>query len=363
MGGLARRAGKIDTYRRPDHGLIVLDAGDSLAPRHAAFGAPAEELRPTAGTILQAMGMMGTDGLLPGEADLAAGLRWLTKEAGHAGLPLLAANLKARVRGKSPFVRRKLVTTGGVKVGLFGVLDLEGEPQEMVDLFKKTKVKQTPALKAARAQVKALSKAGAEVVVMLAHMNQQKVRDLLEKVEGIHVAILGHHGMRLGQPMKVGNTFLVEAGRRGQAMGHVQIELGPSWDSGAPLKDDSARHTAYQGIVQQIAVLKQLLSTVDPDQEPPPPAVELDRRLKEQIKAYREMGAAAGDTRLAASLINLDDTVPEHPAVTALVKGKKAATGDPAAAAQPTRAVVGTPIQIPGEVIRELDREAALKGR
>lgn len=367
MGGLARRAGKIDTFRRPDHGLIVLDSGDSLVARHAAIAmTDPTELRLNGATIVQALGMMGTDAMVPGECDLALGLKWLAGEARHAGVPLLVANLKARVKGRSPFVPHKLITAGKVKVGLFGLVDMDNEGPEIAALFKKTRVKQLDAMKTAAAQVKALRKKGAEVIVVLAHMSQDKVRNLLEKTAGVHLAILGHHGMRLGEPMKVAGSYMVEAGRRGQELGHVRIELGADWKPGDVLHDDSPRYNVYWRISRQIDLLKQLLSTVDKGAEPPAQAVEVHKQLKRDIEAYKALGAAGGAARLAATVIGLDETVPEQAAVSALIKGKQAAVpASPATeviaepSAPPAKPVLGTPIQIPDEVVQEMDRKKA----
>ena len=172
--------------------------------------------------------------------------------------------------------------------------------------------------------------------------------------------------MRLNEPMRMGDTFVMEAGRRGQELGHIQLELGASGLDETPFKDDSRRHTAYWSIQQQLGVLKQLLSTVDPGQEPPAQAVEVNRLVTEQIKKYKEMSPDGGSNTLSASMIPLDDSVQDHPAVAALVNGKKGAAAPSAAAAvHPTKTgpIVGTPMRIPQEVVDEVDRQAAQQRR
>jgi 2',3'-cyclic-nucleotide 2'-phosphodiesterase (5'-nucleotidase family) len=367
MGGLARRASKIDTFRRPDQGLIILDSGDSLVERGVAMHEAAENLRPKAGTMIRAMGHMGTDALLPGENDLATGLKWLAKEAGHAGLPLLAANLKPR-KGRSPFKARKLVKTGGVKVGLLGLVDLAGEPEEIQELLKKSGVKQLPALAAGKAQIKALNKAGAEVIVLLAHMPQEVLNKLLAELNGVHLAISGHQGLRMNEAARVGKTFVVEAGRRGMELGHVVLELGRDWSKDKELADDSMRYVMHERITRQIGVLKQLLSTVDPGQAPPATAVELNKRIRKMVEEYNGKAKVAAPNRLAALLHPLDETVADHAAVKALITGEKAAPpADPPAGAvpagQPIKPQLGTPMRIPDEEVRRMEERAAQEAR
>ena len=367
MGGLARRASKIDTFRRPDQGLIILDSGDSLAERNMAIHQSTEALRPKAGTMLQAMGLMGADALVPGENELATGVAWLGKEAGHAGLPLLAANLKP-ARGANPFKARKLVKTGAVSVGIFGLVDLAGEPEDVQELLKKSGVRQKQALAVGRAQVKALRKAGAEVIVLMAHMPHEALKKLLEQLKGVHLAIQGHPGMRIGEPIKVGETYLLEAGRRGMELGHVVLTLGADWKAeGEPLVDDSQKYVVHQRITMQIGVLKQLLSTVDPGQAPPDTAVELNKRILDMLEDYNKLRSSSAPHTLAVNLIPLNDKVANHPAVDALIKGQEPAKDPPAGATeltpQPVMIEKGTPMKIPEEELRKIEEQAKMEAR
>ena len=357
MGGLARRASKIDTFRRPDQGLIILDTGDSLVESGAARNLPTENLQPVAGTMLRALGHMGADALVPGENDLAAGLRWLAKEAGHAEVPLLAANLKA-ARGKNPFKARRLIKAGQVKVGLFGLVDLTGEPAETVDMLKKAGVKQKPALAAAKAQIKALHKQGAELIVMLAHMPHETLKKLLGQLKGVHLVVQGHQGMHLREPLRVGETYVVEAGRRGRELGHVVVALGPAWKARGPMAmaDDTERYAMYQRINMQVGVLKNLLSTVDPGQPPPDTAVELNKRIQGIMKDYQKAQEREEPHTLAVTMHPLDDKVPDHPAVSALLKRQPAAA-DPPSDAPPVKLHVAQPVPLAPEELRRIEQE------
>ena len=368
MGGLARRASTIDTFRQPNQGLVILDSGDSLAQRNMAIHQSIEALRPKAGTMIRAMGLMGTDAMVPGENELATGVTWLAEEAGHAGLPLLAANLKPN-KGKNPFKARKLVKAGAVNVGIFGLVDLAGEPEEIQELMKKSGVRVKPALAAGKAQIKALRKAGAEVIVLLAHMPHETLKKLLAQLKGVHLAIQGHPGMRLGEPMKVGETYLLEAGRRGMELGHVVLSLGPDWTvaDSKPLVDDSRKYVVYQRISMQIGVLKQLLTTVDPGQAPPATAVELNKSILGMLKDYNEMRSSSAPHTLAVNMIPLNDKVANHPAVDALIKGQAAAMDPPAGAtsapAQPAMIQVDKRVRISDEEIRKLEQKAQDEAR
>jgi len=318
--------------------------------------------------MLQALGHMGADALVPGENDLAVGLRWLAKEAGRAELPLLAANLRS-ARGKNPFKARKLVKADKVKVGLFGLVDLTGGPTEMLDMLKKAGVKQKPALPAARAQIKALRKKGAELIVLLAHMPHESLKKLLGQVKGVHLAIQGHEGMHLREPLQVEQTYVVEAGRRGMDLGHVAVSLGQGWkaDGSVALANDTQRHTLYHRIQMQVGVLKQLLATVDPGQPPPDTAVELNKRLQGIIQEYKKMQEETAPNTLAVTMHPLDDKVPDHPAVNALLKRQQPAAALPPGVAVPqvvaptARIQLVEPVKLAPEELRRIQEEEARK--
>ena len=121
----------------------------------------------------------------------------------------------------------------------------------------------------------------------------------------------------------------------------------------------------YERITRQIGVLKQLLSTVDPDQAPPATAVELNKRVQKMVEEYNGKAKAAAPNRLAALLHPLDETVADHAAVKALISGEEAAAppADPPAAGQPIKPQLGTPMRIPDEEVRRMEERAAQEAR
>lgn len=340
---MARRASTIETYRLPDQGLVVLDGGDALLASPSLKPAPGDLNK--AETIMRGMGLMGLDAMAVGVAEVAVGLDRLSKAARENSLTLLCANLVTPRRGLCG--PRRLVETGGVKVGVFAVTEPEATDKPAAAILKQARVRLTDSVAAAREQVKALGAEGAEVVVMLAHTGMPRATEIARAVPGIHLAVVARTGMQLSTPRKEGGTYLVEPGRRGMSVGHVELRLGPGWGAGASLADDSPRHELYDEIQTDVAWLreryKDLTVATLPDAQKDP------RYLRLKALAQRLAGQKPPAARhtLISSLIELDRKVPDHPAVAGLVAADRASWQVPAPGI-----VRAHPVKLPAPVMR-----------
>ncbi|HCF61158.1 MAG TPA: hypothetical protein DFS52_24570, partial [Myxococcales bacterium] len=157
--------------------MVLVDAGDALARsvRLDVEPVPTQAERRKMSFILETMGKLGYDAMAVGERDLVLGVEELKKMAAKAKVTLLAANLLDK-GGKRPFEQRKLVTAGGVKVGIFAVA--EGAELERKGL------KVLPALEQANLQARALRKAGADLVVALLHQDYDSALKTAQKLQG-----------------------------------------------------------------------------------------------------------------------------------------------------------------------------------
>ncbi|MFN7132233.1 MAG: 5'-nucleotidase, partial [Myxococcales bacterium] len=197
--------------------MILLDAGDALfrvAQLPAEGPARAKEAE-KAKLIVDTMGRLGYAGMAVGERDIALGVEELKKLAAAAKLPLLAANLEDS-KGKKPFVERRVVPVGAVKVGVFAVSNgLE---------FQKAGLKVLHPLEVAQAQAAALRKEGAEFVVALLHLDYDASLKLTNELKGVDFAIQSHDG-RVSGTQLVGSTLLVAGGERGRQVGRAKFTL------------------------------------------------------------------------------------------------------------------------------------------
>ncbi len=171
--------------------------------------------------IAQAYARMGTHGIAVGATDLALGLPLLQSVARAHRLPLLSANLQSAA-GKRLFPANKIVTVGGVKIGIFGLTGEKNIARVKIDpkLFKLA----DPA-KTAQAQVKELRAKGAQLVIALAavgHQMGRKVGEAAKGVDFLFVSGTGRHGERAS---RVGTSWMMEMSREGKYIGHLSLYL------------------------------------------------------------------------------------------------------------------------------------------
>lgn len=170
---MARRATALDEQRRLDPRALLLDAGDFT-------GDPGIIGMFRSRFLAKAMVDMRYDAVAVGERELAHGLRTLESEAAE-GLPLICANL---YRGDSrlfpPAVTKKI---RGLTVGVFALL---GErPREQDDLELRDPAGE------ARAVLGEI-RGKCDYVILLAHMEREKLLDLLPELDGVDLVIRAH---------------------------------------------------------------------------------------------------------------------------------------------------------------------------
>jgi hypothetical protein len=189
------------------------------------------------------MSVLGYDAIGIGEMDLNFGLGSLAEDTRKYHLPVVCANLMARVdsvkvREKGPeydaaeklgtaFAPYRIVTKNGIRFGFIGVMSAStkqrGGGVSSIDALTYTLSETEPAIKAVLADVRKQS----DVVVLLAHMDQIEAQHLAEALPDIDLMVLGHDpGNRpMGEPIVVGKTRILRATAQGQNLGQLDMTL------------------------------------------------------------------------------------------------------------------------------------------
>jgi hypothetical protein len=132
-----------------------------------------------------------------------------------------------------PLEPPKIIDAGGVKVGVFGVVGASALGSD---------IQPTDPAAAAVAAVADLRGRGARVVVGLAHMTRSEARTLARSAQAggavIDFVLIGQNAPEPTlvdhEPMKVGNTWLVQPGNRGQVVTRLDVSVrgeGPFADA------------------------------------------------------------------------------------------------------------------------------------
>lgn len=261
--GLAQTASLIAAARAESPEAILLDNGDFLQGSALAELAAAGRLRRRPHPAIAAFNALGYDAAALGNHEFNYGLATLRAALAAARFPVLSANVALRL-GPQPLedrllaapyalVRRQLTGSDGsrrtVTVGVLGLT-----PPEILDWdhgLLAGQVEVRPMVQAARAWVPALRRAGADLVVCLAHTGisdlagpdrHEGVATEIAEIDGVDVVIAGHsHEVfpnagayadpRIdAQAGRLAGKPAVQPGHSGTHLGIVDLVLRPDMD-------------------------------------------------------------------------------------------------------------------------------------
>ena len=121
LGGMAQRAGIINSIREEENHVLLLDAGDIFqgTPYFNFYGGELE---------FKLMSQMKYDAATLGNHDFDNGLEGLKKQLPHSNFPFLIANYDfTKTILENKFKAYKVFNKGGVKIGVFGIgIELDG---------------------------------------------------------------------------------------------------------------------------------------------------------------------------------------------------------------------------------------------
>lgn len=249
-----------------------MDAGD--------FGQPDNPRVPGGWDVTEyaakTLGEIGCDAWTPGERELLHGPDKLKQLVAAFKTPVVSANIQ--VDGKKIFDEKVIKKVGGVTVGITGItapevlLDGKGitaSGEEQVAHYELG-----DPVRALKSIVATLQKR-CDVVVVLAHMAPPEARRLAEEVPGIDVLVIGHVPGSGYDGERVGDTWVIRTGQRGQmvtflnmtvAGGAVASAKGIFEDLGPTMPHDADLQTRTALFDQQIKSMRDKVGPRAPTQ-------------------------------------------------------------------------------------------------
>jgi 5'-nucleotidase len=230
MGGVARRAALIESIRKENPNVLLLDAGDIFqgTPYFNYYGGELE---------FKLMSMMQYDASTIGNHDFDNGVEGLRAQMPHATFEFISANYDFKNTLMDGFVKPyKIFNKNGIKVGVFGLgVELNG----LVDkaMYKET-VYNNP-VEIAEDMIRILKKEQkCDIVICLSHLGYQyknepnKICDLklAELTQNIDLIIGGHTHTFLDKPTVVKNivgkdVLVNQVGCYGINLGRIDFYL------------------------------------------------------------------------------------------------------------------------------------------
>ncbi len=207
-GGWASIAALIKAKKASQPDVLVLDGGDMTqgTPVSSVFyGTP----------IFHVMNACAYDFAVLGNHEFDNGTSYIREFREIANFPLLSANVleNGELVADAPTA---LVDVDGVRVGIIGITTSDAIHQEGLSFLSPEEVvaKYAPALDEQ-----------ADLIIALTHLGYERDKELAAASEGIDVIVGGHSGTELDAPVRVGSTWIVQAGTWGLFLGELDLTL------------------------------------------------------------------------------------------------------------------------------------------
>ncbi|MCE1246135.1 MAG: 5'-nucleotidase C-terminal domain-containing protein [Firmicutes bacterium] len=218
VGGSAYIATVIKKIRTENKGhVLLLDAGD------IAQGTPvSNHFRGI--PVVEVMNYLRYDAMAPGNHEFDWEQAGFEKIIKTAGFPIICANVvyeknpERTVFNLKPYIIKNV---SGVKVGILGLI-AEDTPQITTGGNIKGLRFLNP-METAKKYIPRMKKDGAQIIIAITHIGFDEDKKLAEKTQGIDIIVGGHSHTLLNNPVKAGNSIIVQTGDHGKRIGRLEI--------------------------------------------------------------------------------------------------------------------------------------------
>jgi len=255
LARLESMAALIEAERASGTPVLLVDAGDAWhdfrRPLTAVWGADA---------MVDWMNRVGYDAMALGNHDLYWMSDRLFELSDRARFPLLCANLEPTAEVATPFARSVVLTLDGIRALLLGVVTSEHLPYPDYPWLRYL----DPAEAIAR-EIDA-SDDPVDLVVAIGHVPVDRAVRIVEAVPTIDLFVSGHSHEVTIEPVRVGESLVVQTGAFGQRLGRLVLDVDRA-DEGriaaSEFLETERAPTAFdRGLFQFLAVASCLIATV-----------------------------------------------------------------------------------------------------
>lgn len=217
-GGYARAATIVRQIRDETNGAcLFVDCGDTI---HGT--GPAQWTKGAA--IVPALNRMGVELMTPGNWEFGYGPAVLRERIAEMSFPTIACNVENAATGEKEFPPSEVREVGSVRVGFVGVTSpivTETMPKKFGEGLRFTNGTDT----LPRCIAKLRNEDKVDLIVVVSHLGFPQEVKLVKEVEGIDVLLSGHTHNRLAEPVRVGQTLLIQSGFDGSFLGRLDLEV------------------------------------------------------------------------------------------------------------------------------------------
>ncbi|MFC2077635.1 bifunctional metallophosphatase/5'-nucleotidase [Candidatus Bipolaricaulota bacterium] len=236
--------------------ILLLDAGDGWqdfrTPLTAVWGAD---------EMVEWMNDVGYNAMAIGNHELYWGPDRLAELVGRASFPILCANLDPAPGFLPPFIPSTIRSIGGIRILLVGVVTKYHLPFPDFPWLRYV----SPAV--ALAKEIAGASEPVDLIVAVGHIPVDEAAGIVREIPEIDVFVTGHSHEETHDPVRIGDSLIVQAGRFAERLGvlilDVDEETGePRLVSNDLLPTTTAPTDSFRGLLRLAAVAAAVALTV-----------------------------------------------------------------------------------------------------
>ena len=277
LGGLARRATYIRQIKEQHIPLVHLDAGDAFQAKYDVMEIDRKQVEAAVDVYLTVFEAMGLQGYNIGDRDLALGLTQLKALEKKAKFPILSANVVG-TDGKPIFKPSIMLTAAGKKIGVIGVVTTL-----FVNKAKWTKEQGydvTDPIAAVRRELPLLKKQGAEIIMVLAHLNETEIDELAEAAPDVNFILGGQTNRPQHLVQRINKSFVFTAYIKGKNMSVLDLHVNEAGSLVFADKDArGALERRRQQLESQVTARSRSLEAAQKDEKRKASVTYLERNL------------------------------------------------------------------------------------
>jgi hypothetical protein len=199
---------------------LFLNAGNVFFKREVLKQKQIDPSRLTADLIVSAYNVMGCDVFNVGGYDLSLGIDYLLQKEAQSNSTYISANLFSR-HGKRLFKPYVIKAVGGVRIGIFGLIDGRLKLDKIPSGHKIVAQDPYEASRGAVAELK--EEHGVDFVVLLTDMMDRSLRRMALLGLPIDLIIGSDKRNKIALPIVVGNSYITHLDRGGKSVGRADI--------------------------------------------------------------------------------------------------------------------------------------------
>lgn len=214
-GGYPRLARAVADIRREVGGrALLIDGGDTFQGSGPAAWSKGE-------VVVGPHRALEVDLGIPGNWEVAYGPDRMRELMTSVGYPVIAANIVDGSTGTPVFPATLIREVGGLRIGFVGLTDPD-VPQRQSPAYSRG-LRYLDASSIAP-HVRELRK-NTDLVVLVAHVGLARTLAVVDDIEGIDLVLSGDTHERIYEPIRRGQTLIVEPGAFASFLGRVDVEI------------------------------------------------------------------------------------------------------------------------------------------